>query len=61
MKKKTLIVSSVIGIILLVGIAFLVKTFGDVGGQKNEDAYDTYTVKTEKTATCDGEGLSGND
>ncbi|PWZ95586.1 RND transporter, partial [Staphylococcus pseudintermedius] len=48
MKKKTLIVSSLIGVILLTGIAFLVKTFGDVGGQKNEAAYDTYTVKTEK-------------
>ncbi|MEJ7541552.1 efflux RND transporter periplasmic adaptor subunit [Staphylococcus intermedius] len=54
MKKKTLIVSSVIGIFLLVGIAFLVKTFGGVGDPKNEDAYDTYTVKTDKPLRVTG-------
>ncbi|MDF0234141.1 HlyD family efflux transporter periplasmic adaptor subunit, partial [Staphylococcus pseudintermedius] len=54
LKKKTLIVSSLIGAILLTGIAFLVKTFGDVGGQKNEAAYDTYTVKTEKPLRVTG-------
>lgn len=47
LKKTTLIILSVVGILLLIGIALLVKAFGQ-GNNDSKEGYDTYKVKSEK-------------
>ncbi|REH83860.1 efflux RND transporter periplasmic adaptor subunit [Staphylococcus felis] len=55
MKKKTLIILSVVGVLLLVGIALLVRAFGQ--GQSNHDdnnGYNTYKVQKESPIRITG-------
>ncbi|KIX90420.1 RND transporter [Staphylococcus microti] len=52
MKKRTLIILSVVGIVLLLGIALAVKAFSDDKPQK--DGYDTYEVKADKAIQVSG-------
>ncbi|MGV3041995.1 HlyD family efflux transporter periplasmic adaptor subunit [Staphylococcus rostri] len=52
MKKRTLIILSIVGFVLLLGIALAVKAFGDDKTEK--DGYDTYQVKEEKPIRVTG-------
>ncbi|WP_374048397.1 efflux RND transporter periplasmic adaptor subunit [Staphylococcus coagulans] len=54
LKKRTLIALSIIGIIILTGVAFLVKNFSHIGGDNDGEGYNTYTVKSEKPIRISG-------
>lgn len=52
MKKRTLIILAVAGVVLLLGIALAVKAFGD--NKTEKDGYDTYQVKEDKPIRVTG-------
>ncbi|MCS4487101.1 efflux RND transporter periplasmic adaptor subunit [Staphylococcus americanisciuri] len=52
MKKRTLIILSIVGFVLLLGIALAVKVFGD--GKTEKDGYNTYQVKADNPIRITG-------